>query len=390
MDITPRQRVSAALRHETPDRVPVDFLATPEVWETLEKHFQPDVSIIDSGEFFTKEREAILRLLHVDCRMVSYDMFCAPPTKTLRSGAQVSWWDALARSTPNRMWRQNLQDGTSLDIWGHHLHSVANETGRYEEFVSWPLRTAKSLNDLRQYPWPEPDWWDFSCLGEAIQKIDPQHQHSLRFRAGSVFENAWQLRGMEDFLMDMAVSPDIPDYIMNRLTEVLVENTRRVLELAGEKIDIVYFYDDVGAQNGLMISKSMWRRFIKPFHQRLIDTARSAGKHVMYHCDGAIAALIPELIEMGIDILNPVQPTAKDMAPERLKTDFGHHLSFHGGIDIVETLPHGSPEQVQREASERVRVLGAGGGYILASSHHIQSDTPLANVLAMYDLDVRG
>jgi uroporphyrinogen decarboxylase len=384
-----RERVLTALRHQEPDRVPVDFLATPEIWQRLAEHFKLDGSSIDSGGFFTPEREMLLRQFSVDCRLVSYDMFCAPPERVLHPQAQIDWWSSLSRSSPNRMWRQLLPDGSSLDIWGHHTRTVENPSGAYEEFLRWPLREAATTLELSQYDWPEPDWWDFSPLRSAIQRINPNSQYHLRYRAGTVFESAWQLRGMEEFLTDLAINPDIPLYIMERLTDVIVENTRRVLQAAGDLIDMVYFYDDVGAQTGLMISKNMWRRFIRPFHQRIIETARSFGKSVMYHCDGAIYPLIGELIDMGVDVLNPIQPNAKDMAPARLKAEFGDRLAFHGGIDIVGTLPKGTPEEVRDEVRQRVRGMGEGGGYILASSHHIQADTPIQNILAMYALELR-
>jgi uroporphyrinogen decarboxylase len=387
--ITPRQRVQTALRHQEPDRTPVDFLATPEVWDKLITHFHPDPANEGASEYFSSNREAVLQKLEVDCRLVSYDMFCAPPESNTKAGATIDWWESLARSTPNRMWRQNLPDGSSYDIWGHHTRTVANPTGRYEEYVSWPLKTVTSLDELKGYSWPTPDWWDFSCLPEAIHKMDPKGIRSLRFRAGTVFESAWQLRGMEEFLTDMAMTPEIPVYIMERITEVIVENIRRALALAGDDIDVVYFYDDMGAQNGPLISKNMWRRLIKPFHQRIIDVTRQAGKLVMYHTDGAVLSLIPEFLDIGVDILDPIQPTAKDMVPERLKAEFGDRLAFHGGVDIVGTLPLGTPEDVRNEVRQRVQMLSANGGYILSSSHHIQSDTPLENVLAMYETELR-
>lgn len=387
--VTSRQRVQSALRHEEPDRVPVDFLATSEVWDKLVEHFKPNFTQSEACEFFSPERESVLQELEIDCRLVSYDMFCTPPERVLKADATIDWWSSLARSTPNRMWRQLLPDGSSYDIWGHHTRTIANPTGQYEEYISYPLRTAISVEDLKSFSWPTPDWWDFSSLTGAIQKMDPYKARSIRFRTGTVFESAWQLRGMEEFLADMAIAPEIPLYIMERITEVIVENTRQALAQAGDDIDIVYFYDDIGAQNGPLISKNMWRRLIKPFHQRIVEVAHSAGKMVMYHSDGAILSLIPELIELGVDILDPIQPTAKDMAPERLKAEFGDRLSYHGGIDIVRTLPFGTQSDVRNEVRQRARVMGAGGGYILSSSHHIQSDTPLENVLAMYETDLR-
>jgi len=387
--LTPRRRVQIALSHQETDRTPVDFLATPEVWDKLVAHFQPNLAEVDGGGFFAPEREAVLRLLESDCRLISYDMFCNPPESTLKAGSKIDWWDSLARSTPNRMWRQLLADGSSCDIWGHHTRTVANPTGRYEEFVTWPLKTAETVDDLKNYPWPTPEWWDYSNLTDSINKLDPHKQYSLRLRAGSVFECAWQLRGMEEFLTDMAMKPEIPQYIMERITEVLVENIRQVMKLVGDDLDVIYFYDDVGAQNGTLISKNMWRRLIKPYHERIISAARESGKLVMYHTDGAVHAMVPEFLDMGVDILDPIQPTAKDMAPETLKSEFGDRLSFHGGVDIVGTLPQGTPEEVRNEVRQRVNVMSENGGYILSSSHHIQSDTPLENVLAMYETKLR-
>ncbi|HBY94716.1 MAG: hypothetical protein M5U01_02175 [Ardenticatenaceae bacterium] len=387
--MTPRQRVDSAIQQQEPDRVPTDFLATPEIWDRLVESLQPDTGHIRPSEFINLAQEALLRHFEIDCRVLSYDMFCAPPEWVVADGAAVDWWGTLNRSTPNRMWRRRNPDGTLNDIWGTHTQRVENQSGAYEEFVTWPLGDASTVEDLRRHAWPEPDWWDFSPLPDILRWLDEYDEYHIRFRIGSIFEIAWQLRGMEQFLMDLALNPEIPLYIMDRLTEVAVENTRRVLEIAGERIDMVYFYDDVATQNSLLISKKMWERFVRPRHARLIEAARAYEKPVMYHCDGAIAPLIPDLIELGIDVLNPIQPDAKGMDPRGLKERFGTRLTFHGGIDIIRTLPQGTPEEVATEVRERVNVLGTGGGYILASSHHIQSDTPLANVHAMYDPSLR-
>lgn len=387
--ISPRARVKTALRHETPDRVPVDFLATLEIWNRLAERLRPDATSVGPSDYFDPAWEAILRHFEVDCRVLSYDQFCAPPDSVLQPGATVEWWDVLSRSTPGRMWRQKLPDGSLRSIWGHHIRVVENPTGAYEEFAHYPLSRATSLNDLKRHPWPEPDWWDFEALPQIIDQLDSPQEYHLRFRIGSVFETAWQLRGMQEFLMDLALQPEIPLYMMDRLTEVCVEYTRQVIELAGDRLDMVYFYDDVASQSSLMISQEMWEKYIRPRHAQLIDLAKAHNIPVMYHCDGAIYPLLPQLLELGIDLLNPVQADAKGMAPERLKQEFGDRLSFHGGIDIIKTLPRGTVAEVQAEVKARARVLGDKGGYILASSHHIQSDTPLDNILAMYDLALR-
>ncbi len=387
--ITSRERVRTALRHEEPDRVPVDFLATPEIWHRLVERMQPDIAAVGNSEYFDPTWEAILQELQIDLRTLSYDQFCNPPQSALHADTKVSWWEALSRSLPNRMWRQSTRDGDFYDIWGRHFRVERVPTGAYEALASFPLGAMTTLEEVKQFPWPAPDWWDFGPLPDVLQQLDAHEEYHLRFRIGSIFEVAWQLYGMEKFLVDLAMDPTIPLYIMERLTDVYVEITRRALEAAKGRLDMVYFYDDVATQESLLMSRRMWSKVIRPRHEQLIEVAKSRGVGVMYHCDGAIAPLIPELIDMGIDLLNPVQADAAGMDPAHLKAEFGDRLSFHGGIDIIQTLPKGTPEAVRAEVRERIDVLGRDGGYILASSHHIQSDTPLENVFAMYDLNLR-
>lgn len=388
--ITPRQRVLTALSHEQPDRLPVDFLATPEIWAMLQEHFNIDLDAPTDDEFFDPNWEAIMQRFEVDCRVISYDQFCAPPASAIHPGAKIDWWNALSRSTPNRMWRQALPDGTYRDIWGHVIGIVDNVTGSYEEFAEWPLSWAKSVDDLIDYPWPDPDWWDFSTLPDLLDQYAAMGDFHIRFRIGSVFEIAWQIRGMAEFLVDLAKTPEIPQYIMERLTDIYVENTRRVLEIAGDRLDMVYIYDDVATQNSLMISKKMWRKYVKPCHERIFEVAKSFGVPIMYHCDGALYPLLGELVDLGIDLLNPIQADAAGMDPQKIKDEFGDRLSFHGGIDIIKTLPRGTVQDVHDEVNERRQVLGKDGGYVLCSSHHIQSDTPLPNIFEMYDLANRA
>ncbi len=387
---THQERVRAAIQHKEPDFIPCDFVATTEVWNLLIKHFQLDITGMEDLYWLEPQREAILRQLGVDCRIFSYDMFCAPPENLIKPGAQVDWWSTSIRSTPNRMWRQIMPDGTLYDIWGAHYRVEQHLYGEYEGFVSWVLGDATSVGDLKNYPWPTPDWWDFSELPAMIDRLQQDGPFHVRFRLGSFFEQAWALRGLEQFMLDFAMDLAIPEYIMDRLLEVHLANLETVLQLVGDKLDMVYTYDDVATQNSLLISPEAWRRSVKPRHQKILDLIHRYGKPAMYHCDGAVAPLIPELIDIGVNVLNPIQPDSKGMEPAGLKAKYGQQLTFHGGVDIIKTLPRGSVEQVQQEVRARVQVLGAGGGYIMCSSHHIQPDTPLENVLAMYDLDLRA
>jgi uroporphyrinogen decarboxylase len=161
---SPRERVKLALQHTEPDRVPVDFLATPEVWHELERQLDLEPDTVGASDYFDPAWEAILRHFEVDCRLLSYDQFCCPPDSIIHPGAVVEWWDVLTRSTPNRMWRQRLPDGRLYDIWGRPINIVEHASGAYEEAAGWLFQQAASVAEISNHPWPEPDWWDFDPL----------------------------------------------------------------------------------------------------------------------------------------------------------------------------------------------------------------------------------
>ncbi|MEJ2208526.1 MAG: uroporphyrinogen decarboxylase family protein [Anaerolineae bacterium] len=346
---SPWQRVETALAHRQPDRVPFDFWAVPEIWDRLR------------GALDVEDDEAVLRLLGVDCRMVT-----------------TEYVGTRARELP---------DGTFVDAWGTHRRRVNNPFGTYEEYASHPLAEAETVADVLAWDWPSPDDWDVSGVYEQCQRLNADLRYHLRYEVGGIFEWSWGLRGFERFLLDLVEKPDVACAIMDRFTDLYMANTLRVIEAAGGLLDMVYTYDDVGMQNGLLLSPRMWRKYILPRHQRLNAAIRGAAHPVkiMYHSCGAVYPLIGAFIdEMGIDVLNPLQPRAAGMDAARIKAEFGQRLSFHGAIDIQHTLPHGTPEEVRAEVLERCRILGRGGGYICTSAHYLQADTPLENIVAMY------
>ncbi len=356
--LSPWQRVETALAHRQPDRVPFDFWAVPEVWERLR-------TALDADD------EAVLRLLGVDCRMVT-----------------TRYVGTRARTLP---------DGTLIDAWGTHRRRIANRFGTYDEYASHPLAGAETVADVLNWDWPSPDDWDVSGVRAQCEQWQAPVRYHLRYEVGGIFEWSWALRGFERFLLDLVEKPEIACAIMDRFTDLYIENTRRVIEAAGGLLDMVYTYDDVGIQNGPLMSPKMWRRYILPRHQRLNAAIRAAPYPVkiMYHSCGAVYPFIAAFAdEMGIDVLNPLQPRAAGMDMRRIKAEFGDRLSFHGAIDIQHTLPHGTPAEVQAEVRERCEILGRGGGYICASAHYLQADTPLENIVAMYttqrELDMEG
>jgi uroporphyrinogen decarboxylase len=288
------------------------------------------------------------------------------------------------RSSVGGMWRRIESDGSNRDIWGAHRRRVATAFGDLDELASFPLEAANTVEDLKRYHWPTTEWWNFNSLPSTIEAFDDSEAYNIRYRVGSVFETAWSLVGLERFLENLAITPALPLYVMERIADVHLDNLKRVLEIAGNLIDIVYFYDDVASQEGLLVSPEMYQRYIQPFHERIIDLAVSHDKRAMMHCCGSVYPLINRLIEMGLSILNPIQPSAKNMNPERLAQEFGGRIAFHGGIDVQQFLPKATHDQVQERVRYTCKLLGKSGGYILAGSHHIQADVPLENILAMY------
>jgi uroporphyrinogen decarboxylase len=206
-------------------------------------------------------------------------------------------------------------------------------------------------------------------------------------RIRSFFETAWSLYNFEKFQMDLLMKPEMPKYVMERIAEVHFQNLSTVMDLAGDLIDIVYYYDDVATQQGLLISPELYEEFIQAYHQRVIDLAAGYNIPVMMHCCGSVYPLIETFIQMGLSILNPIQPSAKDMDPEKLIREFGGRIAFHGGLDVQQFLPVATPEQVKERVEQTCNTLGAQGGYIMSGSHHLQADIPLENVLAMYDVN---
>ena len=368
-DSTHKDRVNTALAFQKPDRVPRDFAAVPEIWEKL-------------GEYFgTGDRNEILRMLDVDCRIVSYDSFCHHP---YLDPDNVDMDASQERSSVGGMWRFTEPDGSNRDIWGAHRKRVSNPSGELEQFASFPLEKAGSLEDLRSYRWPQPDWWDFGGLRSYISQLNSASNYSIRYRMGSFFETAWSLYNFEKFQADLLLHPEMPKYVMDRIADVHMQNLQTVLDLAGDLIDIVYYYDDVATQNGLLISPELYEQAVQPYHKQVIEIAASYGKPVMMHCCGAVHPLIETFIRMGLKILNPIQPSAREMGPEKLIRDFGGRIAFHGGIDVQQFLPAATPGQVKEKVGYTCDILGGEGGYIMSGSHHFQADIPLENLLAMY------
>lgn len=350
-DGSPRERVVAAIEHREPDRVPFDFWAVPEVYQALRDYLGVETD------------EQVLGLLGVDCRLVAPD-YVGPAPRV-------------------------QADGTYFDVWGAHRRKVANDFGAYEEYASFPLADAQTPAEVETWNgWATPEHWDRSTLKSKIWKLNSEVPYHIRYEVGGIFEASWGLYGLDRFLVDLIRRPEVPCSIMDCFTELYIANATRVLEAAEGLIDMVYTYDDIGIQNGLLMSPAMWRKFILPRHRRLNAAIRRYPVKIMYHSCGAIYPLIgPFADEMGVDVLNPLQPRAAGMDLARIKREFGGKLAFHGAIDLQRTLPRGAPEEVEEEVGDRCGLLGRGGGYICAPAHYIQADTPPENIVALYSAE---
>lgn len=344
--MTPRERILTAARRGKPDRVPLDLWATEEVYEKLYRHF----GVNTAAEVWSR--------LHLDKIVWVGPKYVGPPARELPDGSRVEppWW------TTNKL--------------------VNYGTGAYWETVDWPLKNATTVAELEQFQWPSADWWDFSTI-EAQCDAWPEHAIEGGYIAPFFWHN--YLRGLEQSCIDLVAEPEITAYILERLTAYAWEYATRLFEAGRGKIHITQVTDDFGTQHGLMISEAAYVRWFKPIQKKFIDLAHQAGALVMHHDDGAIRPLIPHIVELGVDILNPIQHVCPGMDMAGLKRDFGSKLCFHGGVDNQDVLPHGSIADVQREVRDCIRILGEGGGYILAPCHNIQPVTPVENIIAMYE-----
>jgi uroporphyrinogen decarboxylase len=349
--LTSRERVQLALAGKETDRVPVDFLATPEAWAGLKRA----LAVADSDE--------VLRVLGVDLRHPRQPYVGPVPTV-----------DA---------------DGSWRDEWGVRRRRVEHAGGAYDEIVRHPLAKLEGTPDLEQYPWPRAGWWDADALKDQIREMDRGEPFAVALEEfgdpGGIYETACYLRGMEALLVDMVERPDLAYDLFERITRVFLARLERVMTAVGDRIDLIWTSDDLAHQHGPIFSPRLWRELIAPHHERFNRRVHELGSRVMYHSCGAVRPFIPGLIEIGIDVLDVLQFSADGMDPAEIKASFGDRLRFHGGVDVQGLLPFGTPAGVHENVRMLVEILGRGGGFILSPSHNVQVDAPAANILAVYE-----
>jgi len=339
--MTPRERWLAVLQRQKLDRVPMDYWATSEATEKLIKYLG------------CENEEVMFKQLHID-RVISVGPeYVGPPLPA------------------------------DTDVFGCRHKKVDYQTGSYSECIFHPLAQYQTVEEIqRNYTWPDPDWWDYSNIPN---QIIGKEEYPIRGGGSEPFLTYKKLRGEEQAYVDLILNPEMVHYCLDKLFDLCYQNTLRIYEQIPGKVMLTYVAEDFGSQEDLMYSPDQIREFFIPRMKRMIDLAHQAGAFVFHHSDGAIRKILPDMIEAGIDILNPIQWRCNGMDREGLKRDFGDKVIFHGGVDNQYTLAFGSVEEVRQEVIDNIRILGEGGGYILAPCHNIQAISPPENIVAMYE-----
>jgi uroporphyrinogen decarboxylase len=281
------------------------------------------------------------------------------------------------------------QDGeTYTDEWGITWKNVAYQTpfgtGRYTEMAGHPLADDRAIETYRP---PDPNRPELYVEAERVIREFKDEYWIVGVTVTTIFETAWALRGYEKTLVDFALNPDFLERLLDIPFHYHLAAARKLVELG---VDMIWTGDDVGAQNRMLIAPDTWRRFFKPRLANFIAALKDINPDikVAYHSDGYIYPIIPDLIEIGLDVLNPIQPRSMD--PARVKRDFGDKLCFWGSIDEQHTLPFGTPGDVAAEVKTRLTSLGRHGGLIIGPTHHVQLDTPMENFWAMIDTIIQS
>lgn len=339
--MTPRERWQAVLSRQKPDRVPMDYWGTPEITDTLMKHLGCD------------NYHNLMQKLHVDYQVSVNPKYVGPP----------------------------IPPGE--DVFGIRYKFINYGTGIYDEAIYAPLSNYLTVEEIdTNYQWPDPDWWDYRDIPGQIRGYE---DYPIRGGGSEPFLTYKCLRGDQQAMMDLIENPEIVEYCLGKLFDLAYENTCRILDVIPGQVMVTYVAEDMGGQNDLMFSPKHIRRFLFPGMKRIIDLTHQAGSKVFHHDDGNCSRILPELIDLGIDLLNPIQWRAAGMERETLKQKHGDRIIFHGAMDNQYTLPFGTVEDVRQEVHDNIRILGEGGGYILAPCHNIQPITPIENILAMYE-----
>jgi uroporphyrinogen decarboxylase len=366
-----RERVLAALAHREPDRVPVDFgstwitTITIPTYERLKRHLgiESETVVMERSQQVCMVDERILKLFHVDTRGAFY---------------------GLPELACNQF--VELGDDGYRDSWGITWHKPA--TSYYFDMLKPALGGEITLKDVAAHHWPNPHDPGYTRgLRERIRRQRESTDCALVLNLSIwVLQCSQFVRGFEDWFVDLVAQPRLMEAILDAITESLQGVVEDVLDEVADLIDVVSVSDDLGPQDRTCLKPELYRKLIKPRHARLMRAIKArTSAPVMWHTCGSVYDLLDDLIEMGVDALNPVQTNAAKMEPERLKSGYGEKLTFWGGIDAIQVLPYGTPDDVEREVIDKVRIFAPGGGFILNPIHNIQPNVPLENIFALFE-----
>jgi len=358
--MTSRERVLAAIEHRRPDRVPRDFWIEQPAMRRLQAHLGLD------------DEEAVRQRLRVDVRHLHA---VYPEDRALSPGGAMN-----RAATGGRGPAAVFQN-----YWGERFIFQETPWGPMREDLPGALSEAEALDELAAFPWPTPDLFDYSGLAADAERYG---DYAQLYGFADVWQRPALVRGWEHMFMDMAARPDWVHFLCRKFTDFYKEDYTRAAEATGGRIDLYLLLSDLGSQAGPLISLPMFRALVAPYLREMVEHIHWLGARVLYHSCGSVARFIPDLIAMGVEVLDPIQPVTDEMQPEALQAQFGGRVVFHGGIDMQGVLPFGTPAEVQAEVRRYVATLGAEGGYILGPTHLFQPDVPPGNIVAMYEAEV--
>ncbi|MFN8005977.1 MAG: uroporphyrinogen decarboxylase family protein [Terriglobia bacterium] len=374
--MTSRERLLLALEHRIPDRVPIDLGGNQTgihkfAYLKLIQHLglKEELSIMDLVQQLAKPSEAVLDRLHVDTRYV-----WASEPATFKAAV-------VRQERHGEMWN-DFTDEFGV-TW-----SMPDRSPNYFDLTHSPL-AGLSLEQIKGYPFPKGDDPSrFEGIRDQVVALRRDTPYPVVSGiSGVVYEYCWYLRGLENLFTDMMERPEILETLLDRMLKFWLDWFRLFLTEVGDVLDVIMIGDDLAGQRGPLFSPALYRSIIKPRQKQLVQyiKSRTAAK-IWYHSCGAVTDYIPDLLDNGIDILNPVQISAKGMDPGALKAAFGDKLCFWGGaIDSQQVLPRGTPEEVRASIGRNLAAFKPGGGYVFNNVHNIQADVPPENILAMYD-----
>lgn len=391
-----RQRVLTALRHQEPDRIPLDLGGTVDSTVTAVAYRklrailglgEGTIRVADVYQHTALVEEDVRQALDVDVMVV----FDEP-----NEWRQGSLPDGSPAEFPARFRPQLQEDGSQvvLDAAGNVVLKMP-ASGHYFDPVHSPLADATSVRDIEKHvaaieSYDKPSHLDKSYeeLAKTAQALRQDTDYLLvGFFGGHIFQAAQSLRGWQTFLMDLLVNQGLAEALMDRLAEANIERFDRYAATVGPYVDVLQFEDDLGMQDRPLLRPDLYRKMVRPYHEKLFRYVKSrCDAYLLLHTDGAVSPFIPDFIEMGVDVLNPVQVSAAGMDTRTLKRAFGRDITFWGGgCDSQSVLPFGSPEQVADEVKRRIDDLAPEGGFVFSPIHNVQTGVPPENVVSMFE-----